>query len=531
MTRVTEHRQTAAAGLAARARRAEQRLRTILGATHDTIAITTGDGIVLEANRRWESILGIDPAAMIGHHIGHFAGTAYQRTIEQRFEETVLPLRHALSGKTIFMELSSQVIDVGADQVLSIGRDVTEKIEADLRAAGSEASRRKLEERLVHAQKLDALGQLTGGIAHDFNNILAVILANSCFLLDSIPEGDPRRDDAEQIKVATERAAVLTRQLLAFRGRQTLELTKVDPRSIVARLATMLHRLVGEDIEFAIVDRAGVDRVWADVSLLEQVIVNLVVNARDAMPRGGKLSIEASNVELEESGEHAAGSYVMIAVSDTGSGMDEETKRHLFEPFFTTKERGKGTGLGLSTSYGIVKQIGGHIGVDSDVGRGTVVTIYLPRIDEEVARRAPASGSHTRGTETVLLIEDDQKVRDAVHRTLHEQGYDVLVASGAEEAMELVRMHARPVELIVSDVVMPGGSGPEVVERVLKEAPAARVLLMSGHTDHALLRGGVLDRNPSFLQKPFAPDALVKKVREILGGEAPPPDASASGDE
>ncbi len=384
------------------------------------------------------------------------------------------------------------------------------------------SERRQLEESLRQAQKMEALGALTGGVAHDFNNILASILANSHFLMEALDERDPRRADADEIRVAAERAATLVKQLLAFSRRQVMKLTRVDLNGVVSGLEPMLRRLIGEDVEFTVVPGRAVGSVQVDVGQVEQVIMNLVVNARDAMPSGGRLTVETAGVELGEdyaATHHGAapGRYAMIAVTDTGTGMDAETKQHIFEPFFTTKEVGRGTGLGLSTCYGIVNQSGGHIWVYSEPGQGTVFKIYLPRVDGRSAESGrPPEHADLRGTETVLLIEDDERVRGSVRRMLEPRGYRLLVASDGAEAVALAGAHGGSIDLVLSDVVMPGANGPEAVERVRVLAGPVRALFMSGYTDHAVFRSGALEDGMNFIQKPFAPEALARKVREVL---------------
>jgi two-component system cell cycle sensor histidine kinase/response regulator CckA len=380
---------------------------------------------------------------------------------------------------------------------------------------------RELEERLRQAQKMEAVGQLTGGIAHDFNNILAAIIANSHFLIEELNQGDPRRADAEEIRTAAERAAALTRQLLAFSRNQVQQPKVLDLNTTVVCLEKMLRRLIGEDVDLELRSSADLGSVRADAGQIEQVIMNLVVNARDAMPRGGHLTIETANVHVEPSsalhGAVPAGDYVTVAVSDTGIGMSAETQRRMFEPFFTTKERGKGTGLGLSTCYGIVKQSAGHIAVESELGRGSRFKVYLPRVGEQpegarAAEREPAHGGH----ETVLLAEDDDGVRSAVSRILAARGYNVLLARDGCEALAAAQLHEGPIHLVLSDVVLPGYSGPEIVGHLRDNAIGARALFMSGYTDHALLRDGVPRPDVNFIAKPFAPEALAKKVREVL---------------
>jgi two-component system cell cycle sensor histidine kinase/response regulator CckA len=380
--------------------------------------------------------------------------------------------------------------------------------------------RKHLEESLRHAQKMEAIGQLTGGIAHDFNNLLAVILANSHFLCDDLGTHDPRRADAEEIGRAAERAAALTRQLLAFSRHQVLETTIADLGEVVRGVEKMLRRLIGEDIEFAVQHADSLGSVRVDIGQIEQVIVNLVVNARDAMPKGGRLSIETSNVDLDEDAAKVVGappgSYVVLAVSDTGCGMDAETKRRIFEPFFTTKELGKGTGLGLSTCYGIVQQSGGHIWVYSEVGQGTVFRIFVPRITEQPPTRRKTGRVTIGGSETILVIEDDERVRTAVTRMLGAHGYRLLIAPSSTGAIELASQHPDKIDLVLSDVIMPELSGPDVIERLQCKLGSVRTLFMSGYTDHAVLRNALQSPGTAFVQKPFTQDVLLRKVRDAL---------------
>jgi PAS domain S-box-containing protein len=382
---------------------------------------------------------------------------------------------------------------------------------------------KRAEEHVRQSQKMEAIGQLTGGVAHDFNNILAVILGNGDFLRQSLSEADPRRADADAILEAGQRAAGLTRQLLAFSRKQVLEPRILDLNQIVRGLEKMLRRIIGEDIEFSSVLADELQRVRADAGQIEQVIMNLVVNARDAMPVGGKLSIETQNVDLDAgyARSHlgaARGPHVMLAISDTGCGMDADTRRRLFEPFFTTKERGKGTGLGLSTCYGIVKQSEGWIWVYSEPGQGSVFKVYLPvaAADDDTAAAAAAAPAVAKGHETVMVIEDDAQVRSMVRRILASRRYDILEACGGEEAIAMAKAHAGSIDLILSDVIMPGLNGPETVQQVQQHFAGTRTLFMSGYTDHAVLRDRILSAGVNFIQKPFAPDALANKIREVL---------------
>ena len=364
------------------------------------------------------------------------------------------------------------------------------------------------EEKLRQSQKLEAIGQLAGGVAHDFNNLLTVIGGYSSILLNKLPQDSPHRASVEEIKKAGDRAGALTRQLLAFSRKQILQPKVLDLNVVVTDLEKMVRRLIGEDIDLLTITSPVLGKVKADPGQIEQVLLNLIVNARDAMPKGGKLTIETRNVEHSEeyAQRHAAlpGSYVMLAVSDTGCGMAATIQPRIFEPFFTTKASGKGTGLGLSTVYGIVRQSGGNIWVYSEVGRGSTFKIYLPRVDdagEETA--ALTSGSVPKGTELILLVEDEDQVRAILKQILEGQGYQVLAASNGEEALSISRDLERDIKLMITDVVMPQMSGRELAERVLALRPSLPVLFMSGYTDDAIVRHGLLDEKLNFIQKPF----------------------------
>ncbi len=382
--------------------------------------------------------------------------------------------------------------------------------------------RKQLEEQLRHSQKMEGIGRLAGGIAHDFNNLLTVINGYSRLLLDSLTPEAPMWSALEEINKAGRHAASLTSQLLAFSRRQVLDPRILDLNLVVNELERMLRRLIGEDITLQLSLAPAPGQVKADPGQVEQVIVNLAVNARDAMPRGGTLTIETANVELDENFARvhpgvSPGPYVLLALSDTGCGMDAATQARLFEPFFTTKELGKGTGLGLSTSYGIVKQSGGHIAVYSEVGRGTTFTIYLPRILGEVTHKAkPSPQPLPLGSETILLAEDEEMVRIFTKAVLESQGYTVLEARDGSQALELARQHGGPIHLLVTDVVMPGMSGRALAERLAQAHPDTTVLYLSGYTDNTIVPHGVLDEGTAFLQKPFTPHALALKVREVL---------------
>jgi two-component system cell cycle sensor histidine kinase/response regulator CckA len=396
---------------------------------------------------------------------------------------------------------------------------VIEDIEPRRRAEEQAA---RLRNQLEQAQKMDSVGQLAGGIAHDFNNLLTAILGYCELILSD--EDTSHRSELEEIKQAGERAAALTRQLLAFSRKQVFQLELLDLNTVVANMETMLRRLIGEDVRLTSKLSSEIGRVKADRSQIEQVLLNLAVNARDAMPGGGVLQIETSNVDVDEAlaeadAPNARGRFVVLTVSDTGCGMDTETQRRVFEPFFTTKPKGKGTGLGLATIYGIVKQSDGFVSFSSEPQKGTSFRVYLPRSDEPVSKKS-RSGAHpaapARGTETILMVEDDDGVRRLACHVLESLGYSVLCAESGGQALDLARDHRGKIDLVLTDVVMPEMSGREVERRLAEAGHAARVLFMSGYTDDAVLQHGVEETGVAFLQKPFTPGALARKVREVL---------------
>jgi two-component system cell cycle sensor histidine kinase/response regulator CckA len=383
--------------------------------------------------------------------------------------------------------------------------------------------RKSLEEQLLQSQKMEAVGRLAGGIAHDFNNLLTTIIGNADLSLMTLEDKDTLRENLEEIRKAGQRAASLTRQLLAFSRRQLLQPKVLDLNEVVADMEKMLRRLIGEDIDLETVLRPDLGRVKVDPGQIEQVIMNLAVNARDAMPQGGKLTIETANVDLDEGYAHKRpvtkpGPYVMLAISDTGVGMDKEVQSRLFEPFFTTKEKGKGTGLGLATVYGIVKQSGGYIWVYSEPGQGSTFKIYLPRVEEEAeaVREVQAPSARLSGSETVLVVEDDDMVLGLTRNILRRYGYTVLEARNGEEAMRVASEHQGPIQLMLTDVVMPEMSGRQLAYKLHVERPEMKVLYVSGYTDNAIVHHGILDEGIPFLQKPFSPEVLARKVREVL---------------
>jgi signal transduction histidine kinase len=387
----------------------------------------------------------------------------------------------------------------------------------------AEKERASLEEQLRHAQKMESIGRLAGGVAHDFNNFLTVINTTSQLALMELEDGDPWREKFESIEKAGERAANLTRQLLAFSSRHAVEMKVIDANALIKGLNKMLLRVIGEDIEFRTVLAEDLGRIKVDPGQVEQAILNLVVNARDAMPSGGTLVLETANTELDEKGTHPPlslkpGAYVTLSVKDTGMGITPEIQEKIFEPFFTTKEKGKGTGLGLSIVYGIVKQSGGGIEVQSKPGQGTAFKLYLPRADGplEGPKKEAVREGLPRGTETVLVAEDDDGVRRLAADILRKQGYRVIEASSGGEALGILGPNRESIHLLLTDVVMPEVSGPELARRLAYFYPEMKVLYMSGYGDHGIFQNGLLDRGKFFLQKPFSVESLTAKVRQVL---------------
>jgi len=436
----------------------------------------------------------------------------------QRFTEWLQQQERSTTGTWRHCSKSGRLIDIemAVHEIVYGGRDALLATLLDM------SGRRELEEQLRQSQKMEAVGLLAGGVAHDFNNLLTIITGYSQLLLNHLSPGDSNRIFVEQIMKAGERAAALTRQLLAFSRRQVLQPKVLDLNRLVTGLSIMLQRLIGEDVELRLDLARDLGSVSADPSQIEQVLMNLVVNSRDAMPRGGWVTIETANVDLDDlyAGRHITvkpGSYVLLAVSDNGSGMDAATQARLFEPFFTTKGAGRGTGLGLSTVFGIVKQSGGSIAVYSEPGRGTSFKVYLPRIDQPAALEAESSESKAwRGSETILLVEDDDMVRSLVRETLERHGYKVLDAAGPMQARRIAEKHRGVIHLLITDVVMPKVSGRELADQMVHDRPDLKVLYMSGYTDSAVVNSGILTREVAFLQKPFTPAALIEKVRDVL---------------
>ncbi len=530
---------------AQRLQASETRYRRLFEAAKDGILILDADsGRIVDVNPFLVELTGYSHEHFLGRHlweIGPFKDAAASRASFAalqacdyvRYDD--LPLQ-ARDGRRIDVEFVSNVYRVEDQRVIQCNvRDITAR-------KAAEAERLRLEGRLRTSQKLEAIGSLAGGVAHDFNNLLSVILSYVGLVLEAVKPGDPLREDLLEVKRAGERGAALTRQLLAFSRKQVLQPVLLDLNRVVTDVERMLRRLVGEDIEM--VQRLAPDLgvVRADPGQMDQVLVNLVVNARDAMPAGGTLTIATLNVTVGEAAStddalEPAGAYVQLEVTDTGGGMDDVTRSRAFEPFFTTKEEGKGTGLGLSTVYGIVKQSGGGTWVQSAPGRGTTIRIHLPRLPATSAGLPPPAAlplRDARGSETVLVVEDEEALRKVVRRTLLAAGYTVLTAADGEAAREVFRRHAGGVQLLLTDVVMPRLGGWALAREQLARQPGLRVIYMSGHADAASGRRG--DEPPSrFLAKPFTAPELARRVREVLdeGARAtapsgpPPPEAEA----
>jgi signal transduction histidine kinase len=429
-------------------------------------------------------------------------------------------------SSTVSEEEAVESMRAGALDFVTKGRfaRLCPAVARGLRQVEEQRARARAEAELRQAQKMEAIGQLAGGVAHDFNNILGVVTGNCDLLRRQMDPEDPRRRRLDEIQSAAAKAASLTHQLLAFSRRQVLQPVVIDLNALIADVEKMLRRLIREDIQVVSSLQEGLGSVKADPGQIEQVVLNLAVNARDAMPAGGKLIIETRNVRLDESYARSrpgvqSGSYVMLAVSDTGTGMDEKTLSHIFEPFFTTKEPGKGTGLGLATVYGIVTQSKGNVAVYSEPGHGTTFKVYLPRCDDAAALPAgplPAAEDACGGKETLLLLEDEDALRRVICEALEASGYTVITEGAPEDALRAGLSYPDRIDLLLSDVVMPRVSGREAFERLRATHPSARALYMSGYAHEVVDHNGVLDAGTHFIQKPFAFDVLLRKIREVL---------------
>ena len=496
-------------------------LKASMESTADGILVVDNAGRIIIFNRKfldlWRIPAGIassgDDNRVLSHALGQVKNPdLFIKKVRELYADTVaesFDCVELLDGR-IFERYSIPLTIEGRTEgrVLSF-RDVSD--------------RKKLEAQLIQSQKIEAVGRLAGGIAHDFNNLLTAINGYSDLLLKQMEKNHPMLREMEEIRKAGERAASLTRQLLAFSRKQILQMKVLDLNAVVSRIDNMLHRVIGEDVTLQTSFGENLWRVKADPGQIEQVLMNLAVNSRDAMPGGGMLTIETRNVEYSEAlplgaGEMPPGAYVMLSVSDTGCGMDEETQSHIFEPFFTTKEQGKGTGLGLAMVYGIVKQGGGYILVDSETGRGTTFRICFPRTQEEPRPSTPeiSPSAPSTGKETVLVVEDQDEVRNLVEEILCMQGYTVLKASNGDEALRLCRRRKKPIHLLLTDMVMPGMNGKELAERMQKMSPGMKVILMSAYTVDGLIQWGTIMQGMDFLKKPFRVETLVQTVRKVL---------------
>ena len=500
-------------------RRSEHDYRALFERAHDAILIVTPDReIVLDANER--------ACRMYGYERDEFIGSSLETVTRdvargKEFVARVMTSGEGLGFETVQLRRDDSEMHLeinaaagtyqGARSMQVIARDITERL--------------TLEAQLRQAQKMESIGTLAGGVAHDFNNLLCAILGNCAFLLDALPADADEREDAEEIKRCAERAADLTRQLLAFSRKQMLQPKVLDLAELLGDTGKMLRRLIGEHINLSFDFASDLMRIEADPGQIDQVVMNLAVNARDAMPGGGRLRIEAHNEfvygERAVANDLAPGAYVRLTITDSGEGIPPEVQTRIFEPFFTTKEQGKGTGLGLSTVYGIVKQSGGTLKLDSEVGRGTTFHIYLPGIDEEEDLMMKVTGyALAHGTETVLVVEDDPSVARIAKRVLDRCGYRTLPAADGREALRVAAEFDGEIHLLLTDVVMPEVSGRDLAESLRAPRPGMRVLYMSGYTDDDVLRSSVASDQAPFLQKPFPPDVLVAKVREVLDAPA-----------
>ena len=502
--------------------KSEHLVAALMESASQAIVAIDRTGKMVVANRRAEVIFGYSREELLGARI-----------------ELLLPESkrggHARDRDNYFAHPRIRPMGIGMD-LLARRKDGTEfPVEVSLSyvetpegvfaiALVSDISQRKqLEEQLLHAQKMEAVGRLAGGVAHDFNNMLTVIAGYNRMILDELSAMDPLRGYAEEILKAADRAGALTNQLLAFSRRQIMRPRVINVNTVLGQTHKMLQRLIGEDVELAMILAAGVGNIRGDPGHVEQAIVNLAVNARDAMPLGGRLTIETANVVLDENYAKThmgviPGEFVMIAVSDTGHGMNTETRRRIFEPFFTTKEKGKGTGLGLATVYGMVKQTGGDIWVYSELGRGTTFKLYFPRVAEAVTETLEGDTDQTRrsGGETVLVVEDEKAVRDLTVRMLQQLGYAILTASSGVEALDVSRNHSGSIVLLPTDVVMPNMSGRQLADALMVERPDTKVLYLSGYTENTIVHHGVLDAGVDFLPKPFTREALSRKLCDVL---------------
>jgi two-component system cell cycle sensor histidine kinase/response regulator CckA len=505
-------------------RESRQLLSSTLSSIADAVLVTNEDGRVTFMNAVAETLTGwpVDEArGKPAREVLRLISGATREPLEDPLARA-LRERATVAGPQDAVLIARSGVEVPVEQDAAPVRGDAGELCGGILVFRDISKRLQLEEQATHAQKMDAVGRLAGGVAGDFNNVLTVITGYAELLRSELPPSGPLRRFVDEIVYGGERAAALTRHLLAFSGGTTAQPRVLDLSGVVAGMQPMLHRLLGDNIELIVLSSVGLGRVRADASQVEQIIVNLATNSREAMPAGGKLVIETANVDLADEGAGRnfgvkPGSYVMLAVSDTGTGMEPETRSRLFEPFFTTKEPGKGSGLGLATAYGAIKQSDGQVTVFSQPGCGTIFEIYLPRLQDVPAEEARKSLA--RGSETILLVDDEEGVRKLVHAVLQANGYDVLEAPSGAAALAAYEKNSHKIDMVLTDVVMPQMSGFELVRQLCGRAPALKILFMSGYRDNAPQGAGVDEAQRSFLHKPFTPAALLAKVREVLDRE------------
>jgi two-component system, cell cycle sensor histidine kinase and response regulator CckA len=506
--------------LSSQVQRLEEQYRIVMESLHDAVYIIDTAGRITYANAALERLTGYQRGELLGHSSAFFSEPSLGPAFTKR-------RRRALGGEAVPPHVDAEIIRKDGRRILtelSVANLVLEgSIVGRIGIIRDVTERRHLEARLSQVQKTEALGRLAGGIAHDFNNLLQVILGYGELLLHRLGSRHPLARYTQEVVKATEQAAALTQQLLAFSRKQTLQLQPVDVNAVIVDMEMMLRRLIGEEIVLSTELSPSLSRIKTDPGKLEQVLLNLAVNARDAMPQGGRLTVETTNVEVADvpvprAVDRPPGHYVRLIVRDTGCGMDADTQSHLFEPFFTTKGPGKGTGLGLATVYGIITQSGGYITVESTPGQGTTFMIDFPGIEADVQDLGAAEtpGGMPAGAETILLVEDEAIIRGLLCEALQMAGYTILEASHGAEALRISAQHDSPIHLLVTNVVMPGMRGPEVAQRLTAAYPAMKILFISGYPPDAIPHQDRLDPELAFLQKPFTPNELAHKIRAIL---------------
>jgi PAS domain S-box-containing protein len=505
-------------------RQSEAHLRTIVETALDGVVSIDHIGRITAFNPAAERIFGYESGAVLGKDMADLLIPPSLRDAHRKGLE-----HYNATGEGPILDQRIEIVGLHADGTefpveLSVTRIGTAEPPSFTGFVRDIAERKRIEEQLLQSQKMEAIGLLAGGIAHDFNNLLTVITGYSDMILKKMPADDPLRRSIEAVRDAGDRASTLTGQLLAFSRKQVLQPKVHNLNDVVTGLEKMLRRIIRESVDFRVVLDPELGNIRADPGKIEQVIMNLAINASDAVPNVGRLTIETKNVYLDEDyvSQHieiSPGPFVRLSVTDTGEGMDEQTQRRIFDPFFTTKEMGKGTGLGLSTVHGIVKQSGGDVTVYSEIGHGTTFKIYIPRVDEkaQASNREIDEVNDFSGTETILLVEDEESVRNLAREILTSSGYKVLEAANGAAALSICDNYSEPVHLLLTDVIMPNMSGNELKNRIFELYPGLKVLFMSGYTDDSIAHSGILDSDIAFIEKPFSPDGLARKVRDVLG--------------